>query len=82
MDVFARRPQLQERLTAQVADALVEHLEPRGVAVLIEGEHLCMRVRGARKADAQMVTTAMRGVYTEDRELRREVLALLRGTGE
>ena len=81
VDVFARRPQLQERLTSQIADALVEHLQPRGVAVLIEGEHLCMRVRGARKADAQMVTTAMRGVYTEDRELRREVLALLRGTG-
>ena len=77
VDVFARRPQLQERLTAQIADALVEHLQPRGVAVLIEGEHLCMRVRGARKADAEMVTTAMRGVYTEDRELRREVLALL-----
>jgi GTP cyclohydrolase I len=82
VDVFARRPQLQERLTAQIADALVEHLQPRGVAVLIEGEHLCMRVRGARKADAKMVTTAMRGVYTEDRELRREVLALLRGAGE
>jgi len=78
VDVFARRPQLQERLTAQVADALVEHLEPRGVAVLIEGEHMCMRVRGAKKSDAQMVTTAMRGVYAEDRELRREVLALLR----
>jgi GTP cyclohydrolase IA len=82
VDVFARRPQLQERLTVQIADALVEHLQPRGVAVLIEGEHLCMRVRGARKADAKMVTTAMRGVYTEDRELRREVLALLRGAGE
>jgi GTP cyclohydrolase I len=81
VDVFARRPQLQERLTAQIADALVEHLRPRGVAVLVEGEHLCMRVRGARKADATMVTTAMRGVYTEDRELRREVLALLRGAG-
>jgi GTP cyclohydrolase I len=50
--------------------------------VLIEGEHLCMRVRGAKKADAKMVTTAMRGVYTEDRELRREVLALLRGAGD
>ena len=75
--VFARRPQLQERLTSQIADALVEHLQPRGVAVLIEGEHLCMRMRGARKNDAQMVTTAIRGVYTEDRELRREVLALL-----
>jgi GTP cyclohydrolase I len=81
VDVFARRPQLQERLTAQIADALALHLEPRGVAVLVEGEHLCMRVRGARKADAQMVTTALRGVYTEDRELRREVLALLRGAG-
>jgi GTP cyclohydrolase I len=82
VDVFARRPQLQERLTSQIADALVEHLQPRGVAVLIEGEHLCMRVRGAKKADAKMVTTAMRGVYTHDRELRREVLALLRGAGE
>ena len=82
VDVFARRPQLQERLTAQIADALVEHLQPRGVAVLVEGEHLCMRVRGARKADAMMLTTAIRGVYTGDRDLRREVLALLRGGGE
>jgi GTP cyclohydrolase I len=81
VDVFARRPQLQERLTAQIADALVEHLAPRGVAVMVEGEHLCMRVRGAKKTDAMMVTTAMRGVYTEDRDLRREVLGLLRGTG-
>ncbi len=79
VDVFARRPQLQERLTAQIADSLVKHLQPRGVAVLIEGEHLCMRVRGARKSDAQMVTTAMRGIYAEDRDLRREVLGLLRG---
>jgi GTP cyclohydrolase IA len=79
VDVFARRPQLQERLTAQIADALVEHLRPRGVAVLIEGEHMCMRVRGAKKAEAKMVTTAIRGVYTEDRELRREALSLMRG---
>jgi len=82
VDVFARRPQLQERLTSQIADALVEHLEPRGVAVLIEGEHLCMRVRGAKKADAKMVTTAMRGVYIEDRDLRREVLTLFRNAGD
>jgi GTP cyclohydrolase I len=81
VDVFARRPQLQERLTAQIADAMVEHLDPRGVAVLIEGEHMCMRVRGAKKADAQMVTTAMRGVFTDDRDLRREVLGLLKGSG-
>jgi GTP cyclohydrolase I len=82
VDVFARRPQLQERLTAQIADALVEHLAPRGVAVLIEGEHMCMRVRGAKKADAKMVTTAMRGVYADDRDLRREVLGLLKESGE
>lgn len=82
VDVFARRPQLQERLTAQIADALMEHLAPRGVAVLIEGEHLCMRVRGAKKSDARMVTTAMRGVFNDDRDLRREVLSLLRGTHE
>ncbi len=82
VDVFARRPQMQERLTAQIAEALVAHLEPRGVAVLVEGEHMCMRLRGARKADATMVTTAMRGVYAEDRELRGEVLALLRGAGD
>ncbi len=81
VDVFARRPQMQERMTAQIADALVEHLDPRGVAVLVEGEHMCMRLRGAKKAEAQMVTTALRGVYTEDRDLRREVLALLRGAG-
>ncbi len=81
VDVFARRPQMQERLTAQIADALVEHLDPRGVAVLVEGEHMCMHLRGAKKAEAQMVTTALRGVYTEDRDLRREVLALLRGAG-
>lgn len=78
VDVFARRPQLQERMTAQIADALVEHLAPRGVAVVIEGEHLCMRARGARKRDATMITTALRGSYKEDKALRREVLALLR----
>lgn len=81
VDVFARRPQLQERLTAQVADALHEHLQPRGVAVLVEGEHMCLRVRGARKADAMMVTTAVRGEFQTDRELRREVMARLQGSG-
>ncbi len=79
VDVFARRPQLQERMTTQIADALVEHLGARGVAVVIEGEHLCMRSRGARKQGAVMVTTALRGIYKEDLALRREVLALLRG---
>jgi GTP cyclohydrolase I len=77
VDVFARRPQLQERLTAQVADALVEHLDPRGVAVLVEAEHSCLKLRGARKTGAEMVTTALRGAFLEDRELRAEVLGLL-----
>lgn len=79
VDVYARRPQMQERLTTQIADALVEHLDPKGVAVLIESEHTCLRLRGARKRDAEMVTTAFRGVLAEDRALRGEVLAMMRG---
>lgn len=79
VDVFARRPQLQERMTAQIADALASHLGARGVAVVVEGEHLCMRARGAQKRDATMVTTAFRGLYKDDRSARREVLSLLRG---
>jgi GTP cyclohydrolase I len=78
VDVFARRPQLQERLTGQIADALVEHLDPRGVAVMIEAEHSCLRLRGAGKDDAEMVTTAFRGALAQDRELRTEVLGMMR----
>ncbi len=78
VDVFARRPQLQERLTGQIADALDEHLDPRGVAVLVEAEHSCLKIRGAAKHDAEMVTTAFRGVLASDRALRAETLALLR----
>jgi GTP cyclohydrolase I len=78
VDVFARRPQLQERLTAQIADALVRHLEPRGVAVVVEATHSCLALRGASKPEAQMVTTAFRGLYEADRSLRQEVLALIR----
>jgi len=78
VDVFAKRPQLQERLTAQIADALVEHLDPRGVAVVVEAEHSCLKLRGAEKHDAEMVTTAFRGVFEHDRALRSEVLQLMR----
>lgn len=78
VDVYARRPQMQERLTTQIADALVEHLDPKGVAVVIEAEHTCLRLRGARKRDAEMVTTAFRGVLAEDRGMRGEVLAMMR----
>jgi GTP cyclohydrolase IA len=77
VDVFARRLQMQERLTAQVADALMEHLDPRGVAVVVEAEHSCLRLRGARKEEARMLTTAFRGAMEQDRALRSEVLSLM-----
>jgi GTP cyclohydrolase I len=62
VDVYAKRPQVQERLTTQVADALVELLEARGVIVVIEAEHLCMTMRGVRKAGARTITSAVRGI--------------------
>jgi GTP cyclohydrolase IA len=77
VDVFARRLQLQEKLTAEVAEALEQHLDPRGVAVVVEAEHSCLALRGARKEDARMVTTAFRGAFEHDRGLRGEVLGLM-----
>jgi len=65
VDVFARRPQVQERLTTQIADALAETLEPRGVIVVIEAEHLCMTMRGVRKGGAKTITSAVRGQLRE-----------------
>ena len=62
VDVFAKRPQVQERLTTQVADAIVRILEPRGVIVVVEAEHLCMTMRGVRKAGARTITSAVRGM--------------------
>lgn len=81
VDVFARRPQLQERLTANVADAIAEHLGARGVAVVVTAEHLCMQLRGARKQQADMVTTAFRGVFADDEAKQRHALLLLSGNG-
>lgn len=77
VEVYARRPQLQERFTAQVADALMEHLAPRGVLVVVEAEHMCMKMRGVRKEWPVMTTIAHRGELSHDREQRAEVLALL-----
>ncbi len=77
VDVFARRLQMQERLTGQVADALAEHLDPRGVVVVMEAEHSCLRLRGAKKDEARMLTTAFRGELADDRALRAEVLSLI-----
>ena len=79
VDTFARRPQVQERLTAQVADFLFAHLEPYGVAVFMEAEHLCMTMRGARAAGAKTQTSALRGIMRSDAKSRAEVLALLTG---
>ena len=78
VDSFARRPQLQERLTAQVADFLEEHLQPMGVAVVIEAQHLCMTMRGARAAGSETRTSALRGVMRSDARTRAEALAMLK----
>ena len=69
VEVFARRLQLQERLTAQIADAFMEHLAPQGVMVMIEAEHLCMTMRGIKKPGAQTVTVTTRGVFDNNEKL-------------
>lgn len=76
---FARRPQVQERLTTQIADALMEKLNPLGSAVVIEATHTCMTIRGAKKHGATMVTSALRGVFKENPSSRAEVLSLMTG---
>ena len=81
VDYFARRPQVQERLTAQIADFLYKNMEPLGVAVVIEAEHLCMTMRGARAAGATTMTSALRGSMRSDAKTRSEVMALLTGGG-
>ena len=78
VNTFARRPQLQERLTAQVADFLEEVLHPQGVAVIIEAEHLCMTMRGARAAGSRTQTSALRGRMKADPRTRAEALSLLK----
>ena len=78
VDVYARRPQVQERLTSQVADALMAALEPRGVIVVVECEHLCMAMRGVRKPGSRTVTSAMRG-QMRDAATRAEALSLIQG---
>lgn len=78
VDSFAKRPQLQERLTAQIADFLYEELSPMGVAVVVEAQHLCMTMRGARAAGSETRTSALRGVMRSDARTRAEVIALLK----
>ncbi len=77
VDLYAKRPSLQERLTAQVADALVERLDPRGVIVVVEAEHLCMTMRGVQKPGARTVTSAVRGALKDSAVTRAEAMSLL-----
>ncbi|GIH93005.1 GTP cyclohydrolase I FolE [Planobispora siamensis] len=77
VDVYARRPQVQERMTSQIADALMRVLEPRGVIVVIECEHLCMTMRGVRKPGAKTTTSAVRGMFRDSDKTRAEAMALI-----
>jgi GTP cyclohydrolase IA len=79
VEVYARRPQVQERMTAQIADTLVQHLDPAGVLVVIEAEHLCMSMRGVRKPGSKTVTSAVRGQFREDARTRAEAMSLING---
>jgi GTP cyclohydrolase I len=77
---FARRPQVQERLTTQIADAVWEELQPVGAACVVEAVHTCMTIRGAKKHGSTMVTSALRGIFKENPASRAEVLSLMHGT--
>jgi GTP cyclohydrolase I len=79
VEVLARRPQVQERMTEDLADLLMKELEPRGVAVILEASHTCMTLRGVRNADSLCTTSAMRGTFRENALTRSELLALVHG---
>jgi len=79
VDLYARRPQVQERMTSQIADALMNVLDPTGVIVVIEAEHLCMAMRGVRKPGAKTVTSAVRGIFRDSTVTRAEAMSLIVG---
>jgi GTP cyclohydrolase I len=79
VDLYAKRPQVQERMTTQIADAVQEILEPRGVIVVVQCEHLCMSMRGVRKPGARTVTSAVRGAFRDSDRTRAEALRLIAG---
>jgi len=79
VDLYAKRPQVQERLTSQVADALEDNLKPRGVIVVVEAEHLCMTIRGVKKPGARTVTSAVRGQFRDSASTRSEAMSLILG---
>ena len=77
VDVYARRPQIQERLTVQIADALERALSPKGVMVMLEAEHTCMTMRGVKKPGSKTITTVTRGAFKEDKELQKMFLSMV-----
>ena len=80
VELFAKRPQVQERMTEEIADLLMEELEPRGVGVILEASHTCMTIRGVRKADSLCLTSAMRGAFKDNQSTRAELMALIYGS--
>jgi GTP cyclohydrolase I len=80
IEVLSRRPQVQERMTEELADLLMHELEPRGVAVILEASHTCMTVRGVRKENSLCVTSAMRGAFRDNQSTRAELMALIYGS--
>ena len=78
VEVFARRPQIQENMTAQIADAIMTHLEPKGVMVMIEAEHMCMSMRGVQKPGTKTVTFVTRGIFEEDLSLQNTFMNLVK----
>lgn len=79
VEILARRPQLQERLTTQIADTIIETLEPQGVAVTLKAEHLCITIRGIKKPGSNIITSAMRGLFRRRAATRAEFLNLIEG---
>jgi GTP cyclohydrolase IA len=79
VEALARRPQVQERMTEELADLLTQELEPRGVAVIVEASHTCMTIRGVRKPDSNCTTSAMRGVFRDHQPTRAELMSLVYG---
>jgi len=79
VEVLSRRPQVQERMTEQIADLLMDELDARGVAVILDATHTCMTIRGVRKPNSVMTTSAMRGVFQTNPSTRTELMALLHG---
>jgi len=76
--VFAKRPKIQEQMNAQIADAIMENLNPKGVMVMVEAEHMCMTMRGIKKPGSKTVTVAMRGAFAEDENLQNRFWQMVR----